>query len=92
VGASSDFHFDASRLGWRDFVGVLREIAAMRETGGVHARLLAPARCEGEARRAIRDLGLEDCVELVEPVSRVIAAPPRQKAGVRLPRVFASRF
>jgi hypothetical protein len=80
----ADFSADASQASWQDFLKTLTQIRAASERGSVVARLHPPARCASEARRVIRDMGLGDCVELIEPAagSRSDALPGGEREGV----------
>jgi hypothetical protein len=63
-----DMAWDASAVAWHDFVRWLRAFSKSVEVEARYLRLQPPRGCLGEARRVVRDLGLDEHLTLVEPV------------------------
>jgi hypothetical protein len=81
--AVADLELDGSKMAWQDFVSSLHDIKFASERGEVFVRVRPPERCGVEADRVVRDLGLTDCVELLEQGTGIRAGG--MKSGARGP-------
>ncbi len=70
---------DGTRLCWQDFADRLMALSASRQQHGTSGYFRPPQACQAEARRLLRNLDLDDCIELMidEPGPRRGAFLPR---------------
>jgi hypothetical protein len=64
--ASSDIYLDGSNMPWQEFLNYLCYFKSVSEDEELFAHVRPPARCAAEARRVVRDMGLDDRIELLD--------------------------
>jgi hypothetical protein len=85
------FYLDCAKISWQEFVNVLKDIKSSEVHTEAFFQIRPPARCVAEARRVIRDMELDDHVELLVQNSRGLASlAARLRRRARPGRAFYS--
>jgi hypothetical protein len=82
--AQRDFYLDGAKLSWQEFLNYLRNFKHVSEREDLFAHVRPPAGCAGEALRVIRDLGLDERVELIGAEPAGIELAGIEMAGIEL--------